>query len=341
MPQSPGLSQREHEAAILGTLRRELGETKYDRWLGNASASVQAGEHGQDSQSVVIEVDNAFAARWVETKFIPELRVACKGIRSERKPPWRICGRQDDSVESTECSPADGAKDSTGTPRSAGKSSQSQPSTEASKSKWNPSRGPSSNHQIRHSHAGPMAAYRQLEHFVEGPSNQLAYRSVCRLLEDPQHASPMSPLFLHGDCGVGKTHLLQGAVRAASAQFSRIRYYSAEQFTNEYIRAVREHDLERFRQQLRTLDLLAIDDVHFFSHKEGTQNEFLHMLDACLLHGTKLLLAGDGHPNRFKAFSRALSSRCVSGMVVHIESPDVTTRLAIVNHLANRRGLRL
>ena len=65
------------------------------------------------------------------------------------------------------------------------------------------------------------------------------------------------------------------------------------------------------------------------------------MLDACLLHGTKLLLAGDGHPNRFKAFSRALSSRCVSGMVVHIESPDVNTRLAIVNHLASRRGLRL
>lgn len=339
MPQSPGLSHREHEAAILGTLRRELGETKYDRWLGNASASVQTGEHGQDSQSVVIEVDNAFAARWVETKFIPELRVACKGIRSDCKPPWRICVRQGDPIASTESSPSDDVKRSPVPPRSTGMSSQSQPATEASK--WNPSRGPSSDHQIRRSHAGPMAAYRQLEHFVEGPSNQLAYRSVCRLLEDPQHASPMSPLFLHGDCGVGKTHLLQGAVRSASAQFNRIRYYSAEQFTNEYIRAVREHDLERFRQQLRTLDLLAIDDVHFFSHKEGTQNEFLHMLDACLLHGTKLLLAGDGHPNRFKAFSRALSSRCVSGMVVHIESPDATTRLAIVNHLANRRGLRL
>lgn len=340
MSQSPGLSHREHEAAILGTLRRELGETKYDRWLGNASASVQAGEHGQDAQSVVIEVDNAFAARWVETKFIPELRVACKGIRSERKPPWRICVRQDTS-ESMESPPADDAKGSAVPARSAGMSSQSQAATDASKPNWKPSPGRSDNRQVRRAHGGPMAAYRQLEHFVEGPSNQLAYRSVCRLLEDPQHASPMSPLFLHGDCGVGKTHLLQGAVRSASAQFSRIRYYSAEQFTNEYIRAVREHDLERFRQQLRTLDLLAIDDVHFFSHKEGTQNEFLHMLDACLLHGTKLLLAGDGHPNRFKAFSRALSSRCVSGMVVHIESPDVTTRLAIVNHLANRRGLRL
>ena len=90
MSQSPGMSHREHEAAILGTLRRELGETKYDRWLGNASASVQVGEQGQDPQSVVIEVDNAFAARWVETKFIPELRVACKGIRSEQTPPWRI-----------------------------------------------------------------------------------------------------------------------------------------------------------------------------------------------------------------------------------------------------------
>ena len=339
MSQSPGMSHREYEAAILGTLRRELGETKYDRWLGNASASVQTGEHGQDPQSVVIEVDNAFAARWVETKFIPELRVACKGIRSEQTPPWRICVRQSDPEEesrnaSIRTGDANGSGETPSPPQPATLSSQSQ-------SSWKPSRGPATNHPAQRGHAGPMAAYRQLEHFVEGPSNQLAYRSVCRLLEDPQHASPMSPLFLHGDCGVGKTHLLQGAVRAASTQFSRIRYYSAEQFTNEYIRAVREHDLERFRQQLRTLDLLAIDDVHFFSHKEGTQNEFLHMLDACLLHGTKLLLAGDGHPNRFKAFSRALSSRCVSGMVVHIESPDVNTRLAIVNHLANRRGLCL
>ena len=94
MSQSPGMSHREHEAAILGTLRRELGETKYDRWLGNASASVQAGDSGQDPHSVVIEVDNAFAARWVETKFIPELRVACKGIRSEHASticPTTIC----------------------------------------------------------------------------------------------------------------------------------------------------------------------------------------------------------------------------------------------------------
>ena len=104
MSQSPGMSHREHEAAILGTLRRELGETKYDRWLGNASASVQVGEQGQDPHSVVIEVDNAFAARWVETKFIPELRVACKGIRSEQTPPWRIRVRQDDTVESTDAS---------------------------------------------------------------------------------------------------------------------------------------------------------------------------------------------------------------------------------------------
>ena len=341
MSQSPGMSHREHEAAILGTLRRELGETKYDRWLGNASASVQAEESGQDPHSVVIEVDNAFAARWVETKFIPELRVACKGIRSEQTPPWRIRVRQDDTVKSTDASTPAGDANGFSGPRFAETPSASQPASPSSHSAWKPSRGPATNQPTHRGQAGPMAAYRQLEHFVEGPSNQLAYRSVCRLLEDPQHASPMSPLFLHGDCGVGKTHLLQGAVRAASTQFSRIRYYSAEQFTNEYIRAVREHDLERFRQQLRTLDLLAIDDVHFFSHKEGTQNEFLHMLDACLLHGTKLLLAGDGHPNRFKAFSRALSSRCVSGMVVHIESPDVNTRLAIVNHLASRRGLRL
>ncbi|MAV54407.1 MAG: hypothetical protein CMJ28_00445 [Phycisphaerae bacterium] len=354
MSQAPGISHTEHGAAILGTLRRELGETKYDRWLGNASAIVQTTEGDDNHQTVVIEVENAFAARWVETKFIPELRTACKGLRSERTPPWRICVRQNVEEHNNEGEGATAQKSSDFQERDHGAAGHdsaetigTDPSSNSNRmgtgpsSEWTPQRLATPQRQPNRANAGRMAAYRQLEHFVEGPSNQLAYRSVCRLLEDPQHASPMSPLFLHGDCGVGKTHLLQGAVRAASTQFSRVRYYSAEQFTNEYIRAVREHDLERFRQQLRTLDLLAIDDVHFFSHKEGTQNEFLHMLDACLLHGTKLLLAGDGHPNRFKAFSRALSSRCVSGMVVHIESPDVNTRLAIVNHLASRRGLRL
>ena len=209
MSQSPGMSHREHEAAILGTLRRELGETKYDRWLGNASASVQAGESGQDPHSVVIEVDNAFAARWVETKFIPELRVACKGIRSEQTPPWRIRVRQDDTVKSTDASTPAGDANGFSGPRSAETPSASQPASPSSHSAWKPSRGPATNQPTHRGQAGPMAAYRQLEHFVEGPSNQLAYRSVCRLLEDPQHASPMSPLFLHGDCGVGKTHLLQ------------------------------------------------------------------------------------------------------------------------------------
>ena len=71
MSQAPGISHTEHGAAILGTLRRELGETKYDRWLGNASAIVQTTEGDDNHQTVVIEVENAFAARWVETKFIP------------------------------------------------------------------------------------------------------------------------------------------------------------------------------------------------------------------------------------------------------------------------------
>ena len=127
MSQSPGMSHREHEAAILGTLRRELGETKYDRWLGNASASVQAGESGQDPHSVVIEVDNAFAARWVETKFIPELRVACKGIRSEQTPPWRIRVRQDDTAKSTDASTPAGDANGFPGPRSAETPSASQP----------------------------------------------------------------------------------------------------------------------------------------------------------------------------------------------------------------------
>ena len=134
-----------------------------------------------------------------------------------------------------------------------------------------------------------MAAYRRRTLRRRAPATSWPTDPCVDVLEDPKHASPMSPLFLHGDCGVGKPHLLQGMCERASTQFQSHPVLLAEQFTNEYIRArPRTRPWATFRQQLRTLDLLAIDDVHFFSHKEGTQNEFLHMLDACLLHGTKL-----------------------------------------------------
>lgn len=187
--------------------------------------------------------------------------------------------------------------------------------------------------------SGP--AYRRLADFVAGPSNQLALDAGQRLAAGEESAPHV--LFVHGDCGVGKTHLLQGICerRRALLPRHRIRYTTAEQFTNEYINALRENALEAFRKSLRRLDLLAIDDIHFLANKTATQAEFLHTMDAIDLSGARIVLASDEHPRQIRKFSRSLVSRFLSGMVVRIDRPDRTTRVHLVRRLAAERSLPL
>jgi chromosomal replication initiator protein len=184
---------------------------------------------------------------------------------------------------------------------------------------------------------------RHLEDFVVGPSNKLAFTAARRIAESASGSA--SPLFLYGDCGVGKTHLLQGIARRFAQRCpargpAAVRYVTAEQFTNEYINAVRGNTIARFRRRTRRLELLAIDDVHFLANKVSTQNEFLHTVDAIELSGSRLALASDEHPLRL-GFNRALSSRLAAGMVARIERPDRTTRITLAGKLAAACGVSL
>ena len=192
----------------------------------------------------------------------------------------------------------------------------------------------------RRKSVGP-APRRRLDDFVVGQSNELAFCASTRLAES-ESIPEVSPLFIHGDCGVGKTHLLQGICHRHIQRNNRsaVRYVTAEQFTNEFIASVRNGNIEQFRRRTRGLDLLAIDDVHFLSNKVATQNEFLYTLDAIDLSGARVVLASDEHPRQMR-FSAALISRFVAGMVVQIHRPDRQTRIELAKRLALTRGLRL
>lgn len=184
---------------------------------------------------------------------------------------------------------------------------------------------------------------RSLDDFVVGESNRLAFSAARRISE---HTGPAdtSALLIYGECGVGKTHLLQGICRAYNEFHGRnnaARYLTAEQFTNEYITAVRQHTLEQFRKEYRRLELLAIDDVHFLASKTATQNEFLHTIDAIDLSGARLVLASDQHPRNIAQLHPSLVSRLVARLVVRIDPPDRDTRLTIVKTMAAQRGLML
>ncbi|NJL30883.1 MAG: ATP-binding protein, partial [Phycisphaerales bacterium] len=153
----------------------------------------------------------------------------------------------------------------------------------------------------------------------------------------------VSPLFIHGGVGLGKTHLLQGICRRMLARqpHARIHYTTGEQFTNEFLTAVRSGKIDAFRQRIRKLDLLAVDDVHFIANKTATQQEFLHCFNAIDLAGARIVLASDQHPKLIQQFSQALVNRCVRGMVATVTTPDTSTRVKIVQTLAHRRGINL
>ena len=186
----------------------------------------------------------------------------------------------------------------------------------------------------------PHAALRpSLEEFVVGPSNQVAYQAAVQMVDGQ---GPRS-VFIDGACGVGKTHLLRALCnrRREMHPGAEVLYTTGESFTNEFIAALRAHQLEAFRARIRRLDLLAIDDVHFLADKDRTSSEFLHTIDHIGRHCNQVILASDAPLDRLQAFSQALRSRLMQGVLVHIDLPDAELRRALVRRLAQRRGLRL
>ncbi len=179
----------------------------------------------------------------------------------------------------------------------------------------------------------------RMEDFVVGDCNRLAYSAAMRMAEGG--AASYGVLFVHGVCGVGKTHLLQGLARMVRSKdpMTRVRYTTGERFANEYIASVQNRSIDAFRRRYRGVDLLCVDDVHFIAGKRGTQAEFLHTFATLDLEGARVVLASDEHPKQIHDLQESIVSRCVSGMVVGIDRPDRSTRRAIAERAARRRGL--
>lgn len=173
-----------------------------------------------------------------------------------------------------------------------------------------------------------------LDTFVEGPGNQMAYNAAQSIISD--EVNSFNPLFFHGGYGLGKTHLMQGICNAMSQcrPGAKWLYVSAEEFTNQYVLALKTKKLEAFRKRFRQTDLLAIDDIHFLASKPSTQEEFLHTFNTIDLAGKKVVLASDAHPKMIGQLCESLVNRFVSGMVVKINAPDFKTRCKICSQRA-------
>jgi chromosomal replication initiator protein len=176
----------------------------------------------------------------------------------------------------------------------------------------------------------------KFEDFVVGPSNELAV-SVVRKITDLSSDS-YSPVFVHGGCGVGKTHLLNALCNKLATNHPQCQwaYLTGDEFTNAFVLALRSNKIEGFRQRYRNLDVLIIDDVHFLANKKATQEEFLHTFNAIDSRCKHIVLASDSHPKLIGPFSEQLINRFMAGMVVRIDVPDFRMRCEILRLRASQ-----
>ncbi len=295
---------------IASLLAERVGRTRFERYFRD-NARLELGPEG-----VTVRVTSPFYASWLSSRFAQPLAEVARAETGRMDLPvrWRVDRGAAPAAPARVTSPA----------------------TSGDRA------GPGVAPAPRRKPSKPGPARHTLETFIVGESNRLAHRSALTLLDTSEERS-FSALVVHGECGVGKTHLLQGLAHRAAQQWSqaRVRCITADEFTSEYVIAVRQNTVEKFKARCRKLDLLCIDDVHLLAGRTSTQSALLQTFDALEMAGARIAIASDEHPSNLKDISERLISRCNAGMVVEIGAPDGETRCSIVQSLARRRGLEL
>ena len=172
------------------------------------------------------------------------------------------------------------------------------------------------------------------ENFVVGAGNQLAHAASIAVANSPARA--YNPLFLYGDTGLGKTHLMHAIAHQVSSAKpnAKIAYISTEKFTNKFISAIQENKLTLFRRRFRKADILLIDDIHFLSGRERIQEEFFHTFNELFENQKQIVLTSDRPASEIVKLESRLVSRFQWGLVADIQCPDMDTRLAILSKKA-------
>jgi chromosomal replication initiator protein len=164
--------------------------------------------------------------------------------------------------------------------------------------------------------------------FVVSDSNRLAYASAVEVAENP--GSSYNPLFIHSSTGQGKTHLLHAIGHLTTNNGLQAAYITAEQFANEFVLAVRENQVDKFRSKFRNIHIFLFDDVHFLLDKKQTLQCFFHTFNELYSNNRQIVITADCAPQNMRPFSNKLKSRLEGGLVVDLQPPDFETRLNIL-----------
>jgi chromosomal replication initiator protein len=297
---------------VAGRLRGALNDTTYSTWFGEAQ-----GLELSDA-SFVLAVPNDFTRDWIEGHFLGLIGAAIRDVTGEERPVELRVVDMPGSAEDTE--PAAGEDvglDPVELTRLRPTATQSRPESGGFNTKYT------------------------FDSFVIGSSNRFAHAAALAVAEAPAQA--YNPLFIYGGTGLGKTHLLQAIAQYVSEHSSdlSVRYVTSETFMNDFINSLRDKRIEGFKQRYRAYDVLMIDDVQFFEHKERIQEEFFHTFNSLYEAGSQIVMSSDRPPRDIATLESRLRSRFEWGLITDIQPPDLETRIAILRKKVKTDGIHV
>ncbi len=175
--------------------------------------------------------------------------------------------------------------------------------------------------------------------FVTGNSNNLAFAAASKVAESPGQG--FNPLYIHGNSGLGKTHLLHAIGNQATLNHFNVICVSAEQYTNELVTSIRSRTTEEFRNKYRSVDMLLLDDIQFFGGKEQTEENFFHTFNELYENDRQIVVTSDRPPKEIPKIKEKLLSRLEGGLVADLQPPDFETRISVLQAKAKREGIEI
>lgn len=283
--------------AVLGELQLQLPRPIFETWLKQTEGV------SCDDQSLLVEVPTPFAVAWLERRMYQSIQKTLEKVSHRsldvqfqvRNGAVQQTGDQPFANTLSETFGKDGSKLGT------------------------------DERDFRRSYLNPKYTFGS---FVVGPSNQLAYSAAQAVCETPGRG--YNPLFIYSGVGLGKTHLLHAIGHVCASQGLSVLYATSEQFTNEFISAIRNRTTEEFRGRYRNVQVLLMDDVHFLSGKEQTHEGFFHTFNDLHTSGNQLVISSDRPPKALALLEDRLRSRFEWGLIADIQPPDLETRMAIL-----------
>lgn len=312
-------------------LQSELTAQNFNTWIRPLQSELQ-------DNVLTLYAPNAYVVDWIKDKYLDTINDYLKELATERnekcpRVSFRVGGLEKDDARAT----ASSGRAETAVAQS--------PRSETTPPTWSPRQHRASPWS---KDDAPAPAFESnideeytFENFVEGKSNQLALAAAQQVAENP--GGVYNPLFVYGGTGLGKTHLLHAVGNAIRAhkKDAKVFYIRAERFVQDMVNAIKNANIDEMKRYYRSVDALLIDDIHFFSNKKGTQEEFFHTFNALLEGNQQIILTSDLYPKEIQGLEDRLRSRFGWGLTIAIEPPELETRVAILMRKAQERGITL